>query len=194
MLLLLFSSAYFWILFGAFIVLMIGTAKELTTLSIIATVSAIALLHFVTDFDMVQFAKNHTKQILIWTAVYFPIGILWSFLKWYFKLQDAKSHILEQKNYKLKEFAEDFNRSIQKHKEEKVDSAPYIQSSWESYVKYNRPKVSDYKSSIINWISYWPCSMLWTLLDDFVTRIAKQIYNHISGTFNKISDKVFEGV
>lgn len=48
------------------------------------------------------------------------------------------------------------------------------------------------KGRIVSWMTYWPWSMLWTLLNDPVRRIMKHIYYAIRGTLIKIAAKVFK--
>ena len=56
------------------------------------------------------------------------------------------------------------------------------------------PQVQDYKYDILRWLGYWPINLIWTLINDFVKRVSKTIYNMISGMLQSISDKVFSDV
>lgn len=47
------------------------------------------------------------------------------------------------------------------------------------------------KGRIISWMTYWPWSMLWTLLNDPIRRIMKHIYYAIRGLLIKIAANVF---
>jgi energy-coupling factor transporter transmembrane protein EcfT len=53
------------------------------------------------------------------------------------------------------------------------------------------PQVSDYKSDILFWLSYWPFSILGYMLNDFVRKVFNSIYNEIADKLQGISDRVF---
>ncbi len=65
---------------------------------------------------------------------------------------------------------------------------------WDKSAKIDIPQASDNKSRIIRWLSYWPVSIVWTLIDDFITKIFTEIYNTFSGYYQKIADSVFKDV
>lgn len=54
--------------------------------------------------------------------------------------------------------------------------------------KITKPHPRSYKSRIIAWIAYWPPSLLWTIINDPVRRIAQHIYYAIAGLLSNISD------
>lgn len=49
--------------------------------------------------------------------------------------------------------------------------------------------VSDNKSRITGWITYWPWSLLWNIAGDFV----KTIYEQLQGVYQRITDKALGG-
>jgi len=54
------------------------------------------------------------------------------------------------------------------------------------------PSANRNKGRIIFWMSYWPASALWTLINDPFTRLFKFIYNRIGSVFELISNSMFK--
>jgi hypothetical protein len=44
----------------------------------------------------------------------------------------------------------------------------------------------------MTWMSFWPMSLLWTLLNDPIRKLFTEIYTRISGTLQKIADREYE--
>src|SRR5690606_21834409 len=108
-------------------------------------------------------------------------GVVWAFLKWYFKCRDKREELLEGKS----NWIDMHGDASFEGKSNWIDM--HGDASWAKHVNNSRPKAKDNKSRIMRWIGYWPTSMIWTLLDDFLTRVVRTVYNHISTCFEKIS-------
>ena len=61
-------------------------------------------------------------------------------------------------------------------------------------VKSIKPLAMNHKSSITQWIAFWPVSFAWTIINDPVRKVANYIFSRIKGTFQKMSDSMFAGV
>jgi len=59
-------------------------------------------------------------------------------------------------------------------------------------VSIAKPEPENYKGRIIAWIVYWPPSMFWTLLNDPIRKLGRQIYYRMAGTLKRISDSVWK--
>lgn len=68
---------------------------------------------------------------------------------------------------------------------EKVDRS---YANWRNYI----PKASDNKGKIIAWMTYWPMSGVWTIINDPIRRIYDRIYKRIGRVYDKISDRIFK--
>src|SRR5690606_22364445 len=132
--------------------------------SVIITVVLICSLQWIGDVHIFQYVSDNIKTILLCALAYFPIGTIWSGFKWYLMCVDSRESFKESR---LKGF-------------------------FKGSVSSCRPKAAENKSRIMRWIGYWPTSVIWTVLDDFLTRIVRTIYNHISCYFDKISLHVFK--
>jgi hypothetical protein len=56
-----------------------------------------------------------------------------------------------------------------------------------------KPYVRNHKGLIMTWMSYWPLSASWAVLDDFVHKAFKIAYRKIAGHLQTISDNTFRG-
>jgi hypothetical protein len=54
------------------------------------------------------------------------------------------------------------------------------------------PQVKEYKSNIMTWMTYWPFSMIWTLINDPIKRAFREIYEKISKFMQGMSDRIFK--
>jgi len=65
----------------------------------------------------------------------------------------------------------------------------YAENQWQGI-----PTAKEYKSEIIVWMSYWPWSMTWTLLNDPIKRFFNFIYLKFSTLYQKLSDRIFKDI
>lgn len=54
------------------------------------------------------------------------------------------------------------------------------------------PQANNHKALITTWITHWPVSLIWTLINDPIKKLINHIFESIKSVFQKISDKVFE--
>lgn len=82
----------------------------------------------------------------------------------------------------------------------------YVYAKWYSYLRkqyetYSRlsydsgvVEVSNNKERIFGWLFYWPLSASWTVLNDPIRRIFNFVYNRISGSLQRMSDKMYSDI
>lgn len=83
----------------------------------------------------------------------------------------------------------------------KVNDKQIREQKWNSlliengYRQKNKPiKVRDNKARILAWMSYWPASMLWTIINDPVRRFFEFVYENVGGYLQKIADNAYSKV
>lgn len=54
-----------------------------------------------------------------------------------------------------------------------------------------RPQASTNKTRIVAWMSFWPFSLVGTVVNDPVRRLLNWLYNLLSGTYQRMSDHIF---
>lgn len=127
----------------------------------------------------INFNEYLTPTVGVWAAAYVPIGILWSFFKWYLLLRKYRDDYLV-----LKE-------------EYKKESADYRErNTFEYYanLKLTLPVANKNKATICRWICYWPLSFINLLLTDLVKECVLIIYDKIGWIYDRISKSVLTGL
>jgi hypothetical protein len=167
---------------GFWIVLAVGSIvmNELVDngQGIAATLLAVGLVFVFTVFgnlNLIELVKTHPEQLIIMIIGYFVLGTGWAVAKWYFFLQRIRRTVLELKEDNTEVGTYAFNDAM--CKENLSTAFP--------------PRVKDFKGRIIGWMSLWPASMVWTVINDPIRRVFVEIYNCIGGMLQNMSNKMF---
>jgi hypothetical protein len=119
---------------------------------------------------ILDYIQTEPLRIISYIVGYALIGVLWSLGKWYYYL---KRHV-DITMAKLE---------IAKNKGDEV-------YEWQN----QPPKAKENSNRIITWMSYWPLSAFWTLIDEPFKRFSKFLYRKTSKIFDTMSDKMFANV
>jgi len=65
----------------------------------------------------------------------------------------------------------------------------YAENPWQGI-----PTAKEYRKDIVVWMSYWPWSMTWTLLNDPIKRFFNFVYLKFSTLYQKLSDRIFKDI
>ncbi len=74
----------------------------------------------------------------------------------------------------------------------------FVVDKRDEYLEYNRrsdfkiPSPKEYKSDIMLWMSYWPVSAVWTIINNPFKKIFIRIQKSLEGVYEKISAHVFK--
>jgi hypothetical protein len=131
-------------------------------------------LHWVTDNE------GKTMGLIV---SYFVIGTVWGIIKWFLYV----------------------NRELEKHNEKKTvwlqhqglkaietpEQALRFKETFEHGYQLP-PQAGSHKSDIMMWMTYWPFSGLWTLINDPVRRVFRTIYTQIAESLQSISNRMFK--
>ena len=176
-------SLPFWlVLIAAAIVLTVAVENEKSFISILTLAGTLAFLQFVSGVPVIHFIFSHPTAIALYALLFLAVGVGWAVAKWYFYLRKTLARYKETKAEYLE------SRGAQTEHD--------LTDSDKQSLKYRvaglfNPEVSDHKSDIIFWMSYWPFSMLGTLLNDFVRKIYNHLYTELSGLLQRMSDNMF---
>lgn len=184
--LILFAAWWFWITLTMVVALIICEATESPIVATVTVIAGALALQFLGDVNWWAYLKSNPFEVIKLVGLYFGLGTGWCVAKWYFYVLNRRDEYRERKESFCKE-----------HKlEDGIIPDNLVKSFQSSFLYYRKndypPSAGKHKRRIIQWITYWPFSAVWTLIDDVVQRIAKSIYNLISTALQKISDKVFE--
>jgi len=171
--------------------------------------------------DLIQ----HPMLAVYGLVGYFAIGVVWSFAKWYFHLDNIRDKYVSLKaEFIEKNKVKDTFLNLVTPEDNPTDeelhafqtARGYVTKFWtrvdremttyhdfsdhdivtdtSNIVKAIKPLASKHKSSITQWIAFWPVSFIWTMINDPVRKIANWIFTHIKSTFQRMSDAMFAGV
>lgn len=187
------GTFWFWALIIAEIVLLFMFVEYENGVG--ATVSLIvfaAALQWFGDTDIIGFVVANPLKLVAIVASYFLLGAIWGTAKWWIFVRDR----LEE----YEELRDDFLRNKGLPTGQTVPVT--YRQEWKQMLERSRsyrdgrtlseaPRARDNKGRIMRWMSFWPVSMLWSFLDDFVKRVFKTIYYRIANFLQRISDNMF---
>lgn len=159
----------FFVIFGALTVLTEIEYFGWTTICLIACGFAAKFLHV---FDVFVYVKEHIVTSLTYAGIYVAVGVVWSFAKWFFFLINERD---ATRNFVKKELAK-----------YKKDNSGY----W-SEPKINIPQASDNKGRIVAWMSFWPLSVVGTLLNDPIRKLFNYCFNQFKHLYQAMSNKLY---
>lgn len=172
------------------------------TIVLLGSVIAAQVLHVLPVW---AFVSTHVIETALYALAYVGIGIIWSFVKWFSFLMGARDKYRDLKRQWVAfrpadQLPVDFANLSRDHTE-LFQRFLYNQYERSSYRKHQnplaelangkRPRAADNKSRIVSWMSFWPCSMIGTLLNDPVRRLCNFLFTSFKALYQQMSDAVF---
>ena len=177
-------------------------------------------IHIWGDINVVQWIVENQLLTAGFVVGYFVVGTAWCYSKWYFWLKKkfARSVELYRANRLNFEHTSERFEKVKANHATFVDPTNKHDPSDEDVVRENRyweqsvsdmareeqnwgamkeklsspPQVADNKAQIIRWMTFWPISGLWTLINDPIRQAFIKIYDRISGRLQRMSDRIFD--
>lgn len=168
------------------------------TIVLLGSVVAAQILHVLPIWT---FVSTHVVETVLYALAYVGVGIVWSFVKWFSFLMTARDKYRGWKN----EFFlyKNLDPALAKIKPDETEEFSRFISSKHDYHYYRhgnpiaellagkRPRAATNKSRIVSWMSFWPCSMIGTLLNDPVRRLCNFLFTSFKALYQQMSDAVF---
>lgn len=210
----------FWFILGSItftIFLIYFVEHEYIIRSSITIAVYIVFLQFLIKIDIIGSVTNNPTKSLIILLIYLVIGFLWSIIKWVIFV-NKKAIKYKEKRY---EFLKDPKiLEILKHKNaiglnyksttnsnnaiETIDDITLetpipdeLMEEWRrhGYSLYSKiPVVHEEKNKISNWILYWPPSLIWSLLNDFLKNLANIIVVRVKFVYEWFTKRAYNGI
>jgi len=203
------GGAWFWISFSVFFVwLLFTTSHEKGVQSTTVIVIFLLLLAFFGDFNIFSWIYHHPISTICWSVGYVFAGVIWSIGKWYLFNTKIKTTYNSLRN----QFKSRHNIDSPSIPEDKLcEWKHYLADgyNWESVTKYYSLKISrqlqpdiqglqpvaqEYKDIIVFWMMFWPFSLAFFFLSDFLERLYYRVYEVIVNIFSRVSNFVFKGI
>lgn len=204
------GSFWFWTLVGVeAIVLLTAVRHDNGWWATFSVFSFAFVMWLFGNFNVFSYIFHNPVFVLSCFSGYLLIGVGWSFGKWF-----LFNRAIKETYQRMKEQFLDMHQQPGTVVPENLQLiwAQYLNVSdhwkrnndhWNDYVPKTysikrvediTPKANDFKSDIIFWISYWPVSVLWSLLHDFVERMLNEIYNFFKGVYDNITRRMFQEI
>jgi hypothetical protein len=111
----------------------------------------------------------------------------WAILKWWLFVRDNSIRYDEILASYMKLYPELPSSTANWTVEQKVDWEEYFSRNSYQYDDYEYtkvefcPRASDHRADIMTWMIFWPWSVIWTVVNDPVRRLARNLYIMILG-------------
>lgn len=211
-----YGTLWFWLLIvAASFVLFACTEFERGFFATITIIVALCILHFAGGKTLFDYAIHHPARTFQILGAYLALGTFWGVNKWWFyvKRQRRKhDEALEEfrKEFKKEGALDRYRRSTLRprlaHSEieealrsDKRTADEVFKAAWKEVVEQQtygaivfefQPDPKKHKRRILIWMTYWPWSFLWTMLNDPF----KAAYHWVLGLLRKISVGAFRDV
>lgn len=169
------AVGWWFVTVAIFILLLIFVDKIFWGWSTTCLIAYIMILQFVSKVDVLGFILHHPIKILLYIVGYFLIGTVWSLIKWWLYIRKTLEKVLKNKLERDKRFG-----VVETTIEERRND-----------LEINKPTLDENKGRISMWIIYWPFSLILSLIDDFVKRIAHEIVELLRRLYQGMIDKAF---
>jgi hypothetical protein len=155
--------------------------------------------------SLAMMVKADPSWAIAMIAGYFILGTAWAACKWVFsinalvrKYTRMKQEYCENQKpgdaFDVNEFVKWLSNKNGNNDVMQMFNLDYSFESTRDVYKFSAPKARQHKGAIMKWISAWPLSMIWTLINDPFKRIVEEIYQRITGVFQKISNYLTKSI
>jgi len=167
------GGAWFWILIGIALGAITISVEARRPNGVYATIAFLAgMVVFMSagswgNFHLaVVYAQQNPLSLIGWIALYLLIGLLWSAVRWQVYLRNKRRRILDE-----------------------------LRSSITGTVFGARtPTASEHRDDIIMWMSFWPFSIWWRIIEDPVRWAFVSLYEWCEAGFDRIAKASFAEV
>lgn len=154
------------------------------------------ILYFLGQVDFITYIKDHPFHIMGMLGLFFFIGTMWGIGKWWMFVRDR---LEEYEEYKVEWLEKKGRKGLKIVPDDlKAEWKRELDGQYRGYndkrhkITGTAPSVRDYKAKIMRWMAFWPISMIWSVINDFVKRVFKAIYYQISASMQRISDHLYK--
>ncbi len=186
---LLVGGIWFWVLSLLFTIAIIKllNSEEYGIITVVTVVAGVVYYLTGRGGEVVSYYMKDPVAFLTHVGLYLAIGIVYSTFKWFLFIREKKNTYIEDK----KVFME---RESNKDKEESVLKEEWKKSfgDFKRFTMYLTPSCN--KSKIGYWIAYWPWSLLWLVLCDFISGLTSFIVRKLGFIYSSISKGQFSDI
>lgn len=208
-----FGTLWFWLLIIATsFVLFACTEFERGTFATITVIVGLCILHFAGGGTLFKYVVANPARTFEIAGIYLALGTFWGVNKWWFFVRRQRrkhDEALEEfrKEFKKEGALDRYRRSTIRTNQISSDYETAIRTdkrspdevfkaAWKEIIEKKeycaiefefQPDPKKHKGRILIWMTYWPWSFLWTMLNDPF----KAAYHWVLGLLRKISVGAF---
>ena len=166
------------------------------TLTMVATLVGVQVFH-IGGVDLLAFAATHVVETVLYVLGYVAVGVVWSFVKWFSFLMAFRDKYREYKenfltSLKLNPTGQVPDDQLGAFREYMSRQSTYTTSrSFRGNDFSERPRANKNKSRIVAWMSFWPFSVVGTVLNDPMRRFFSWLFNQFKALYQQMSDRIF---
>jgi len=151
----------------------------------------LAALHLGGSVDVIHFVWTHPWLVLGAMGAYVAVGLVWSVIKFKFWLRRQRIRINDEIIPQLRQ------TFLKQHHVTGGTVMPDLQDDWRRYQEQDyilQPAirsmgVRENKARLTLWAIWWPISMIWTAISDWVTEIFSYfIFDVLGGYLKRMVD------
>ncbi len=157
--------------------------------SLLTVFVCLITLHLLSSFNITTLIQSHWKFFIIFIFSYLCIGPAWGIFKWKLYIEKQHNKYLEFKRKFITKCGIKTNDTPDQYKEKFLREFQY-EFDYKSII----PQVDKNKERIITWMTFWPWSALWTLINDPIRAFYNYVYGRIADVLQKMVSKRFADV
>lgn len=195
------GSLWWYLVSGTFVIwAFFLTEKESLAWTIISLFLYLAFLQFLGRVNVFGYLFFQPINTVLYILGYFVIGFIWSFIKWWLRVNETAQKCLEEMDKFIKEHTskENFQSAVPLEFQKSERSGKTLRDEWESHIQYKdelkKPIASKNKEKISVWVVYWPFSVVWSLINDFIKRMVEQLVIRFQKIYQSISNRAFKKI
>jgi hypothetical protein len=194
------SVMYFLLTAGWVILLFYWVEQEFIFLSGFNVLLYMLFLEFIIKKGIFNDIAEQPIRFLLIMILYLICGFVWSLAKWWLFVNKEALQYKEKRYQWLIKQAEIRKGRVLVGGLDNITmetQVPHtLMEEWQRNIGYGykKPKAVEHKKTISHWTLYWPISVLWSLLNDFVGKVMRVIIVKIRFIYDNITNKAFKNV
>jgi hypothetical protein len=171
---------YVFIPIVVIIALVIGYLVEDQEEHVIGTVvwfMILVVLFYATKYlDIFHIIKNNFPKFLLFLVAYIVIGIVWSFIK----LRITANR-----------FSKEWEETKKSFSEKGTNKEDWLNCQSIDLDKFD---FSEQEHKIFSWAMFWPFSILWFFLKDFLREVWEYLYKYLKNAYRRVYESAIQNI
>ncbi len=151
--------------------------------------------------SILSWVRSNAITLLIAAVAYFVIGAVWGMMKWRLYLSDLTEYIRNR----LDTYKTSYGIAV-KSMDKLAFRSIIISKVWRSVevavedgnpdyvITFIPPRVNGNMDLVLRWMTFWPVSITWTLLNNPVRKIFIWIFRSMSGVMQRMANDQFSKI